>query len=110
GGAGALLVMLAVVLLGELLGGGIGGRVAGGTVRDSLAVGSLMNARGMIELIVMKVGLDAGLFGPELFRLLLLVALCTTLMTGPLLALLARRDAVASAQAGVAAPPDGSGR
>ena len=109
-GAGALLLILAVAVLGKLLGGGIGARLSGCTVRDSLAVGSLMNARGMIELIVMKVGLDAGLIGPELFTLLLLVALCTTLMTGPLLALLARRDAVASAQAGVAAPPDGSGR
>ncbi|KAF1702764.1 cation:proton antiporter [Pseudoxanthomonas suwonensis] len=109
-GAGALLLILAVAVLGKLLGGGIGARLSGCTVRDSLAVGSLMNARGMIELIVMKVGLDAGLIGPELFTLLLLVALCTTLMTGPLLALLARRDAVASAQAGVAAPPDGRGR
>ena len=66
-----------------------------------MAVGSLMNARGMIELIVMKVGLDAGLIGPEMFTLLLLVALTTTLMTGPLLSLCGRgqpaRDAGASA-------------
>ncbi len=49
-----------------------------------------MNARGMIELIVMKVGLDAGLIGPEMFTLLLLLAMTTTLMTGPLLDLLGR--------------------
>src|SRR5690606_21376823 len=99
-----------VAVLGKLLGGGIGARLSGCTVRDSLAVGSLMNARGMIELIVMKVGLDAGLIGPELFTLLLLVALCTTRVTGPRLARLARRAALARARAGVAAPQDGSGR
>ena len=49
-----------------------------------------MNARGMIELIVMKVGLDAGLIGPEMFTLLLLLAMATTLMTGPLLDMLGR--------------------
>ena len=106
-GAGALLLILAVAVLGKLLGGGLGARLSGYSTRDSLAVGSLMNARGMIELIVMKVGLDAGLIGPELFTLLLLVALCTTLMTGPLLALLARRGSAAKVEAAAAAPPEG---
>ena len=95
-GVGALLLILAVAVVGKLAGGGLGARLSGYSTRDSLAVGSLMNARGMIELIVMKVGLDAGLIGPELFTLLLLVALVTTLMTGPLLALSARRGAAAA--------------
>ena len=59
--------------------------------RDSLAVGSLMNARGLMELIVMKVGLDAGLIGPELFTMLLVMAILTTVITGPLLTLFAGR-------------------
>lgn len=109
-GAGALVLILAVAVGGKLVGGGIGARLSGYSTRDSLAVGSLMNARGMIELIVMKVGLDAGLIGPEMFTLLLVVALVTTLMTGPLLALCARRGATGEAvDARGAAPGDRHG-
>ena len=54
-----------------------------------------MNARGLMELIVMKIGLDAGLIGPQLFTMLLLMALVTTAMTGPLLTLFAGRRAPA---------------
>ncbi len=90
-GLGALALILVVAVLGKLAGGALGAWLSGYSVRDSMAVGSLMNARGMIELIVMKVGLDAGLIGPEMFTLLLLVALATTLMTGPLLAWTGRR-------------------
>jgi len=86
-GLGALLLLLLVAVLGKLAGGGLGAKLSGYSTRDSLAVGSLMNARGLMELIVMKVGLDAGLIGPEMFTLLLLLAITTTLMTGPLLAL-----------------------
>lgn len=46
-----------------------------------------MNARGLMELIVMKVGLDAGLIGPEMFTMLLVMAILTTAMTAPLLSL-----------------------
>jgi Kef-type K+ transport system membrane component KefB len=50
-----------------------------------------MNARGLMELIVMKIGLDAGLIGPELFTMLLVMALVTTAMTGPLINLVMGR-------------------
>ena len=56
-----------------------------------------MNARGLMELIVMKVGLDAGLIGPELFTMLLAMAIATTVMTSPLLSLFAGRAALADA-------------
>ena len=92
-GFGALLLILAVAVLGKVAGGALGARLSGYGARDSLAVGSLMNARGMMELIVMKVGLDAGLIGAEMFTLLLLLAIATTLMTGPLLGLLGVRSA-----------------
>jgi Kef-type K+ transport system membrane component KefB len=59
--------------------------------RESLATGTLMNSRGLMELIVIKVGLDAGLIGAELFTMLLVMALVTTAATGPLLTLMARR-------------------
>ncbi len=46
-----------------------------------------MNARGLMELVVMKIGLDAGLIGREMFTILLVMALATTAMTTPLIAL-----------------------
>jgi len=102
-GIGAFVLILAVAVAGKLAGGGLGAKLSGYGTRDSLAVGSLMNARGMIELIVMKVGLDAGLIGPEMFTLLLLLAMTTTLMTGPLLGLLGRASAQPDADPSVAA-------
>jgi len=91
-GIGALLLVLAAAVFGKVLGGAIGARFAGYGWRDSFATGALMNARGLMELIVMKVGLDAGLIGPSLFTMLLVMALVTTLMTSPLLTLFAGRS------------------
>jgi Kef-type K+ transport system membrane component KefB len=87
GSIGLLLLIVGVATIGKIAGGAAGARLAGYSWRDSLATGSLMNARGLMELIVMKIGLDAGLIGPQLFTMLLLMALVTTAMTGPLLAL-----------------------
>jgi Kef-type K+ transport system membrane component KefB len=94
-GLGAMALILAVAVVGKIAGGTVGARIAGYGWRDSVATGSLMNARGLMELIVMKVGLDAGLIGPELFTMLLVMALATTAMTGPLISLCARRAAAA---------------
>lgn len=94
-GLGAMLLITAVAVIGKVLGGAAGARLAGYGWRDSMATGSLMNARGLMELIVMKVGLDAGLIGPELFTMLLVMALATTAMTGPLITLFAGRAKVA---------------
>ena len=90
-GLGALALIIAAAVIGKVAGGAAGARIAGYGWRESLATGSLMNARGLMELIVMKVGLDAGLIGPELFTMLLVMALLTTVMTGPLLILFAGR-------------------
>jgi Kef-type K+ transport system membrane component KefB len=51
--------------------------------RESLALGSLMNARGLIELILLNIGLQAGIITPTLFTILVLVAIVTTLMATP---------------------------
>lgn len=90
---GMMLVIVVVAALGKIAGGAAGARIGGYGWRDSLATGALMNARGLMELIVMKVGLDAGLIGAELFTMLLVMALVTTAMTGPLLTLFAGRYA-----------------
>lgn len=92
---GALLWILAAAVIGKIAGGSIGARISGQPWRTSLAVGSLMNARGMMELIVIKVGLDIGVIGNDLFTMLMLMAIVTTVMTGPLLTLFAGRQASA---------------
>jgi Kef-type K+ transport system membrane component KefB len=85
GGLLALLLVLTVAVLGKMLGAGGGARIAGLGWRDSFAIGALMNARGMMELIVLKVGLDAGVIGQTMFTMLLVMTIVTTLMTSPLL-------------------------
>jgi Kef-type K+ transport system membrane component KefB len=82
----ALILLVAVV--GKIAGGALGARLTGSSWRDSCAVGALMNARGLMELIVIKVGLDIGVIDQRLFTILLVMAILTTLMTGPLLSLL----------------------
>ncbi|MFJ3053563.1 cation:proton antiporter [Pseudomonas nitroreducens] len=84
---GALALVVLVAVAGKVFGGAAGAFAGGLGWRDSFAVGSLMNARGLMELIVMKVGLDAGLIGPEMFTMLLVMAILTTAMTSPMLSL-----------------------
>ncbi len=91
-GLGALLLVLLAAVVGKMAGGAAGARVAGYGWRECFATGALMNARGLMELIVMKVGLDAGLIGPSLFTMLLVMALVTTVMTSPLLTWFAGRS------------------
>ena len=62
-------IVLGPIVFGALAGGALGARLSGQPWRTSLAVGSLMNARGLMELIVMKVGLDTGVIGPEMFTM-----------------------------------------
>jgi Kef-type K+ transport system membrane component KefB len=92
--AGTGLVLLGVILLaaigGKFAAGVAGARWAGLGWRPALMVGALMNTRGVVELIFLKVGLDAGLIGPDLFTALFVTALVTTLMTRPILGALGR--------------------
>ena len=89
-GVGHILLILLAAVGGKIIGGSVGARIAGEPWRPALAIGSLMNARGLMELIVMKVGLDAGLIEKPLFTMLLVMAIVTTVMTGPLLNWFAR--------------------
>ncbi|MGV9211448.1 cation:proton antiporter [Micromonospora sp. RB23] len=68
-------------------------RMRGEPNRVALRVGALMNARGLMQLIALNVGLEAGIVNPSLFTVLVLVALITTLMTTPLLSWIERREA-----------------
>jgi Kef-type K+ transport system membrane component KefB len=91
-GMGAFALILLVAVAGKLAGCAVAARLNGYGWRDSLAVGSLMNARGLMELVVIKIGFDAGLIGPELFTMLFAVTLVTTVMATPLLTLLYRGE------------------
>ena len=90
-GLGSMLLIIAAAVVGKVLGGAAGARMTKHSWRDSFAIGSLMNARGLMELIVMKIGLDAGVIGPALFTMLLVMAILTTVMTSPLVTLFSRR-------------------
>jgi len=80
----------AAVIVAAAIGGKVGGAFLGGTImrfglRDSLALGALLNTRGLVELIALNVGLDLGILSPPLFSMMVLMALTTTLTTVPLL-------------------------
>jgi Kef-type K+ transport system membrane component KefB len=93
-----MLLILAAAVIGKVLGAGGGARIAGLGWREANAVGSLMNARGLMELIVMKVGLDAGVIGFEIFTMLMVMAIVTTLMTTPMLTFFLRGSASATVE------------
>ena len=90
-GLGLFGLVLAAAMAGKIIGCTTGARLSGHGWHDSLAVGTLMNARGLMELVVIKIGLDAGLIGPELFTMLFGMTLITTLLASPLLNLLRQR-------------------
>jgi Kef-type K+ transport system membrane component KefB len=97
-GVGAWLVCGAIILVASV--GKFGGtlaaaRVSGLDWRSSSALGILMNTRGLMELIVLNVGLDLGVISPQLFAMLVLMAIVTTFATSPLLAWLHRSSIAA---------------
>jgi Kef-type K+ transport system membrane component KefB len=94
------LVIIVVATTGKLGGTVIAARWTGLSWRDSVALGALMNTRGLMELIALNVGYDLGILTPEIFAMMVLMALVTTAMTGPLVSLTfswARRRTLAPA-------------
>ncbi|MFM5930402.1 MAG: cation:proton antiporter [Novosphingobium sp.] len=91
-----LLVSLAVLVASILSKGGasyLAARLSGQDNASALAIGALMNARGLMELIVINIGLQRGIIGKELFSILVLMAIVTTLMASPLFELVYGRAA-----------------
>lgn len=78
-------LIILVACVGKFGGSTIAARLSGLSWRDSSALGILMNTRGLVELIVLNVGLDLGVISPTLFAMLVIMALVTTLATSPLL-------------------------
>jgi Kef-type K+ transport system membrane component KefB len=80
--------IIAVAISGKLFGCAFALRARGLPWRESLMVGALVNTRGLIELVILNIGLDRGIISPALFSIMVLMALVTTFMTTPLLAVL----------------------
>ncbi len=108
-GAWALTGLVLLVAVAGKVGGSAGAaRLLGMPWREALSVGALMNTRGLMELVILNVGLDIGVITPTLFAMLVLMALITTVMTAPLLTLL-RRPGEGTAEGDVL-PADGRAR
>jgi Kef-type K+ transport system membrane component KefB len=81
----ACVLIIVVASVGKFGGSALAAVATGLGGRDSLALGVLMNTRGLMELIVLNVGLELGVVSPTLFTMLVIMALVTTLATTPIL-------------------------
>jgi len=81
------LALIAIATFGKLGGSMLASRMTGINWADSFALGALMNTRGLVELIALNIGYDLGILSPPIFTMLVVMALVTTAMTGPLLSL-----------------------
>lgn len=80
--------ILLVAIAGKFGGSAIAARIVGQSWKDSLSIGVLMNTRGLMQLIVLNIGYDLGILTPQIFAMMVLMALVTTFMTGPALDLI----------------------
>jgi Kef-type K+ transport system membrane component KefB len=85
-------LILVAAVAGKFGGSAITSRALGQTWKDSLAIGALMNTRGLMELIVLNIGYDMGILSTEIFSMMVLMALLTTMMTSPILNWINRRS------------------
>jgi Kef-type K+ transport system membrane component KefB len=83
-------VTLVAACVGKAVGCGVAAKLSGAPSREAIAVGVLMNARGLMELILLNIGLQRGLITPTLFTILVLMAIAATLIAGPLFAIVWR--------------------
>ena len=91
-------IIIFVASLGKFGGGSLAAKLTGIPWKEAASLGVLMNTRGLMELIVLNVGLDLGVLSPTLFTMLVLMAIVTTLATTPVLHLLTRDAAAPTAQ------------
>lgn len=104
-----LLLIALVVLIASVVGKGVAcwaaARLSGEDNRTALAVGTLMNARGLMELIILNIGLQRGVIQPALFSIMVVMAIVTTLMASPVFEWVYGRHARKTGELG-AAPAD----
>jgi Kef-type K+ transport system membrane component KefB len=100
-----IVIVTAVAFLGKLIGGIMGGLVAGFRGRPLVALGVGLNARGMMELLLAQVGLAAGIIDTNLYSALVVMTLTTTLCTPPIMKRLLRGFKVQDVLPAVSGPP-----
>lgn len=81
-------IIILVAVTGKFVGSAIAAKFVGQSWKDSLIIGALMNTRGLMELVVLNIGYDLGVLTPEIFAMMVIMALATTMMTGPALDLI----------------------
>lgn len=81
-------IIILVAVTGKFLGSALAARFVDQSWKDSLSIGALMNTRGLMELVVLNIGYDLGVLSPEIFTMMVIMALVTTMMTGPALDLI----------------------
>ena len=85
-------IVLAAAVFGKMGGAVIAARWTGQSWRNALALGALLNTRGLVELIVLNIAYNVGAFTPTLFTMMVLMALVTTMLTAPILNVLGIRN------------------
>ena len=81
-------LIILVATIGKLVGSALAARYVKQSWKDSLIIGTLMNTRGLMELVVLNIGYDLGILTPQVFAMMVIMALVTTFMTGPVLDLI----------------------
>ncbi|GAL85211.1 sodium/hydrogen exchanger [Sporocytophaga myxococcoides] len=79
------LCIIVLAVLGKLVGSALAAKITGLSWKRALSIGVLMNTRGLMELVVLNIGYDLGVLSPEIFTMMVIMALVTTFMTGPFL-------------------------
>ena len=85
---GTCVLVICLAVAGKFGGGALAGRITGQSWRESFSIGALMNTRGLMELVVLNIGFDLGILRPEIFAIMVIMALFTTFTTGPMLDLI----------------------
>ena len=86
------MVIILIASVGKFGGSFFAAHITGSDNREAAALGILMNTRGLMELVVLNVGLDLGALSPTLFAMFVLMAVVTTLATTPLLQAISPRS------------------
>ena len=97
---GCLLLILATATIGKFVGTGLAARLTGSTRKEAIIVGAMMNTRGLTELVILSIGLSLGVLSDRTFAMMVIMALATTVMAGPIVNRLVSRDKLIGALIG----------
>lgn len=90
-------LIILVATAGKLGGSTLAASLTGMPLREAAGLGTLMNTRGLMELVILNIGLDIGVISPALFSMMVVMALFTTFMTSPVLMLICPKEMLVSA-------------